>query len=588
MSRAVSPVLNSAHEAAEDLDVFLGDPRNPEGPFSYRAMVEAEERNENPAGTLEAMREFGFEKFLVPEELGGRLHALDELFFICRTLSRRNLTVAVRYGSALLGANPVWLWGRDEQKKEVAQAILDGSLTCFGVSEADHGSDLRACEAHADKEGDDYLLTAEKWPVGNATRGRFVTTFAKTSAAGFSLLLVDKEALDPASWSTLPFVKTVGLRGHDLSGVSFEGSRLPQSAVLGREGTGLVQVLKALQITRTAISALSVGTMDATLRIALQYSRERNLYGSCIYNLPVIREHLVNGHIDLMISECVAVPVTKALSIAPDRMSLWSSVVKYFVPVMAEKTVASMAVVLGARSYLREGVADGVFQKLQRDHAIASIFEGTTHVNLHTIADQLPYVLKHGVGVAAQAAAEQDAERAETLARLFSLTDAAPRWEPRGMDLQLTNEGLDEITHGWDAAVQQVEKLAQDVASDTAVHAIAAILRDIDRVRARHHADIAGAQDRDGRSAQALTEAERHCVFHAMASCLYTWLTNRDTRGAAFADGGWLLLCLQRLAQQIRLPAELSEEHLPAVEEHMFTCLEEGETFSLLSLARPE
>ncbi|NEE50642.1 acyl-CoA dehydrogenase, partial [Streptomyces sp. SID8455] len=89
-----------------------------------------------------------------------------------------------------------------------------------------------------------------------------------------------------------------------------------------------------------------------------------------IYQLPVIRRHLVHAHVDLLIAECTALPVARSLSIVPSRLSLWSSVVKYLVPTLGEEVVQEAARVLGARSYLREGVASGAFQKLQRDHAI--------------------------------------------------------------------------------------------------------------------------------------------------------------------------------------------------------------------------
>src|SRR5690606_1383579 len=130
-----------------------------------------------------------------------------------------------------------------------------------------------------------------------------------------------------------------------------------------------------------------------------------------------IRDHLVKAHLDLLIAECVAIPVTRALTVAPGRLSLWSSIVKYFVPVVGEEVVASIGTVLAARGYLREGVAHGVFQKLQRDHAIASIFEGTTHVNLANVAGQLPYLIEPP---------EETGGEEELLADLFCWTRTPP------------------------------------------------------------------------------------------------------------------------------------------------------------------
>ncbi|GLZ11349.1 acyl-CoA dehydrogenase [Actinomadura sp. NBRC 104425] len=574
-TRTVQARLSPAHRVAADLDAYLGDPmEDGAGPFSYRAIVEAEERDELPPGAVEAVRAWGFPGYLVPGHLGGRLTTLEELFLVTRAVSRRSVTVAVMYGSGLLAVNPVWLWGDPRQQKTVAEGVLRGDLACFGVSEADHGSDVTACEARAEAAGDGLVLTGVKWPVGNATRGRFVTAYARTGPRDFSLLLVDKKELDPASWSALPPVRTVGLRGHDLSGVEFAGARLPAGCVIGRPGSGLVQTLKTLQITRTAIAALSLGTMDAVVRIGMEYAVRRTLYGAEIYRIPVIRDQLLKAHLDLLVAECVALPVARALTVAPGRLSLWSSVVKYFVPVQGEEVVAGIGRVLAARGYLREGVAHGAFQKLQRDHAIASVFEGTTHVNLANIAAQLPHLVEDGGGPG----------DGGLLADLFSWTHAPPAWRPDGRALRLTNEGRDEIGAHF-------EETAGAVVAEAGVHAapgVAARLADlvdiVGDLRTQMRRGVMATPD-DTSSVAALDRARRHCEVHAMVSCMLTWLHNHRAFGGAFADGQWLVLCLERLVQRARPDTALSEEFVPPVEEAMLRCRDARRWFSLTALA---
>jgi alkylation response protein AidB-like acyl-CoA dehydrogenase len=316
------------------------------------------------------------------------------------------------------------------------------------------------------------------------------------------------------------------------------------------------------------------------MRIALAYAQERRLYGRPGYALPVIREQLVKAHLDLLISECVTLPVTRALVIAPGRLSLWSSVVKYLVPVTADEVVAGMGSILGARSYLREGVADGIFQKLQRDHAIASIFEGTTHVNLQAVAHQLPFVLENRSGHADEPA------QSELLTALFSHTEDTPAWAPDGRRLQLTNEGRDEITHSWDWIRRQVGDLTLGPDPAGVLRDLGDVLSEIDAMRARSYAAAISGKGDTG-STRALAVAADHCLFHAAASCLLTWLVNRDTLGGRFTDGRWLVLCLHRLVQRLRRDHELPETYLDAVEEPMLRSLDEDTVFSLLSLAKP-
>lgn len=582
MENTAIPRLTSAHALAAELDALLGDPRQPGGPFSYLEIIKHEERDSLPPGAVERIREWGMQQFLVPVAYGGRLRSLEELFELTRVLSRRNLTIAVMFGSALLGANPVWLWGSDAQRERLAEAMLSGVLTCFGVSEANNGSDLRSTETTACHDGDELVLSGTKWLVGNATRARFVTAFCRMDGdPRFSLVLVDKEQLDPGTWSNLPPIRTVGLRGHDLSGIEFREARLPGSAVIGREGIGLVQTLKALQITRTCIAALSLGSMDAAIRMALQYAGERFLYGKPIYKIPIIRDHLIKSHLDLLIGECVAVPVTRSLSVSPGRLSLWSSVVKYFVPVLAEETIASMGTVLGARSYLREGVANGVFQKVQRDHAIASIFEGTTHVNLHAIADQLPFVLaRQAEGSSAGAEA-----RANLVKILFCLTEDSPTWCADGSLLQLTNEGLDEITGSWDDIRHHLSALPPASAAPTVVSSVLGLLDEFSALREHSYGKLAGRESADSGSVVFMSIAKQHAIFHAAASILLMWRFNREQLGGEFADGGWVVLCLERLLQRLEPSRELSDEYLPSIEKVILRCLEKDVTFNLRTLA---
>jgi alkylation response protein AidB-like acyl-CoA dehydrogenase len=567
------------HELAAEFDRYLGDPFAEDGPFSYAAIVENEELGRIPAGTLEALRAWGFPDVLIPRGFGGRMDNLELTFLLTRQLSRRNVTAAVMFGSSLLGSMPTWLFGTAEQRELLARGIAAGDLACFAMSERDHGSDLLATAVTATPADGSYRLGGEKWLVGNATRGRFVTVVARDGAQDLTLLLADKDTLPADTWSNSPAVKTAGLRGHDLSGITFHDAQLPPGSVIGRRGAGVGEVLKILQITRTAIGALSIGSADAALAIGLRYARERVLYGRDILHIPVIREHLLTAQVDLMVCEATALPVARSLSVCPDRLSLWSAVVKYLVPVVVEDIFASVGRVLGARSYLREGVASGVFQKLQRDHAIASIFEGTTHVNLFGIGAQLPRVAARADQVGAEA--EADA----LLEQLFNWNGDVPVWQPSGADLQITNAGRDEITSCWTPAVERARELAHKELDPRAADVLTGLLDQLSALRSDLHSR-ATSTNADPQSVSSMHDAETHCLLHAAASCLHAWLHGREHASGAFADGGWLILCLQRVLQRLGQAGELDGPSADWLEAEMLAQLDADRTVSLIELAR--
>ncbi|WP_051753603.1 acyl-CoA dehydrogenase family protein [Streptosporangium amethystogenes] len=562
----------SAQQAACDLERFLGDPRDHTSRISFRTQVLADEREELAQPAVDALRQWGFPDFLVPEEVGGRLRSVEELLALWRVLARRDLALTVGYGATLLGALPVWSRGDDDQRARVAELIGAGGFGSFGLSERDRGSDLLASEVVAEPSGEGYLVSGTKWPIGNATRGRFATLFARTGAGprGFSMLLLDKENSAADRWHNEPKVPTMGLRGGDLSGFTFDACPFPGRSLVGRQGVGLEEVLKTLQITRTLITSLSLGAADTALRVALSHARERRLYGRSVFAIPVIRDQLISAYADILIAECVALPTARAVSIAPERLSLWSAIAKYAVPVLTEEIISSMSAVLGARHFIRDGVADGVFQKLMRDHAIVSVFEGTTHVNLHVVASQLPSLRRGGL---------RDTD-AVSMTELFTRSGPAPAWNPRTSRLRLTNDGLDEITQTWEEAVATVTKLC--AASDPE---LTDALDSLDALWRGHWADVHRVLAEEGNlhsGVRGFELARRHCLLHAAACCVHTWLANRQGPRTFSTGAEWLLLCLRRLIGRLDSASPHGDSpHAAVVERELVRSLTENRLFSL-------
>jgi hypothetical protein len=106
----------------------------------------------------------------------------------------------------------------------------------------------------------------------------------------------------------------------------------------------------------------------------------------------------------------------------------------------------------------------------------------------------------------------------------------------------------------------------------------------IGELRADLLAGVRAAPD-DTTSADALRRAKRHCEIHAMISCMLTWIHNHAHFGGAFADGAWLVLCLERLLERAQPDTGLSEQYLPSLENVMFRCFDEHRWFSLTAMA---
>jgi alkylation response protein AidB-like acyl-CoA dehydrogenase len=424
--------------SSEQPSIDLGDFFAEDNPCGLHALNDRFDRRIYPREVEDAALRARFDEYTVPKALGGRLTDPWDLFVMARQVSQRSITPVIKYGSSLLGANPVWLWGSAEQKALVASRLLDGGVTSFAVSERDTGSDLQATSTEYRVTGAGQAdLRGEKWPIGNASRSAVCTTLARSERGRLSVLLVDRAA-SPSVRTGEP-ATCLGMWGHDLGGIEFGG---PASAALvGPESIGVAQVLKTLQITRTVISGLSLGSLDSALAIAVRYADRRKLYGRSISALPEVREEILSMALDAALGELFAHVALRALVLRPQSFAMWSSIAKAGVPLLAEHGIRGAQRVLGARSFLDTPFAWRLHQ-IATEHDIAGIFEGTSHVNLRNALEQ--------AGTALQ---EHDPS---AIAPLVSVDSAPLTWQPSGRDLRVTSLGdnpiilelIHDIEHG--------------------------------------------------------------------------------------------------------------------------------------------
>ncbi|WP_058042025.1 acyl-CoA dehydrogenase family protein [Streptomyces roseifaciens] len=391
---ATSYGLATTYDSVIALDAFLDRPWAGETPFARAELSALDRREAFPATACAALDSFGLCSFYVDVRHGGRMRDMAELVQLQRTVARRDLTVAVAHGKTFLGAAPVWVAGAHEQASRLARAVRSGGVVSWALTERDHGSDLLAGELTARPCEGGWRLDGEKWLINNATRGRYLCVLARTADAGgprgFSLLLVDKTRLAPGSYRTLPKVRTHGIRGADISGIVFDGAVVPGTALVGESGAGVETVLTSLQLTRTLCTSLSLGALDHGLDIAVRYARSRVLYGRTLAELPRVRRILGRAAATLAVAESVVDVAARSIHTLTSELSVVSAVTKALVPSLVQDSLDTLAELLGVRGFLSESYADGAFAKLERDHRIVAVFDGSTAVNRSLLVDHFP------------------------------------------------------------------------------------------------------------------------------------------------------------------------------------------------------
>lgn len=556
---------------AQQLDQQLGDFQDPRNPAGLKAALDADEAEQFPQGFVDALAQHGVFGWFVPVAVGGALDTLEGLNARIRVIARRDVTTAIALGQSFLGSLPIWVGGSDAQRARVARLLLGGTAAGLGLTEEAHGSDLLASDVRAVRERDRYRLTGTKWLINNATRGGLLTVLANTTPDrglyGTSLFAVEKASVDRRSLRPVQKQRTHGIRGADISGLEFCDALVPEDARVGAEGSGMDLVLKSLQVSRIGCAAFSLGAADTALRLALDFATRRTLYGQRATDIPHVRAMLSGAFADLLLCDALALGAVRGAHTATSQMSVVSAYVKYFVPTRVEQLIRDTAVVLGARHYVRSHPEFGAFQKVMRDAAVVSLFDGSTAVNLEALALQLPRIL--GGRVPPETAG---------LATRFRVHDALP---PADLSqLELLNGGLEETLQGAGAAVEALHAEARPELA-TWLHQLRAAVDTLGQ-------DFKRASSAEGdrtalrRSAPLFRLARRGAALAAATSAVQLYRFNRTALGPAFEDPAWLVACLRRVLD----PAEATEglTDADALWEGLQQRHREQLTFSLLPL----
>ena len=439
-----------------------------------------------------------------------------------RAVARRDLTVAIAHAKTFLGAVSVWLAGTESQCRWLAREIRAGRLVAWGLSERDHGSDLFACELAATPHDETWLLDGEKWLINNATRAELICILARTSARGgplgFSLFLVDKRRLQPSAYGCLPKVRTHGIRGADISGIRFTAAAVPAGALVGDTGRGLYVVLKSLQVTRTVCTVLSLGAADQGLRIAVEFTRrDTRAMPRVLGEAAALR----------LLAEATAIIALRGVQAFPEEMSVIAAVAKGFVPTAVDLMLGRLGPMLGARAFVADLSPHGAFEKLERDHRIVALFDGSTAVCQAALIAQFP-TLAEGYGTAA----------ADRLASASCLASPLPELDPTA--LRLSSPGCTLVA----ALPELIAELRGLTANGELPERVLALAITLESATAELHRELGAIVPAVRQIPTAhFGLARRYELCFAAAACLNLWAHNRHlhtAEGGLRSDTAWL------------------------------------------------
>ncbi|MGW7689419.1 acyl-CoA dehydrogenase family protein [Streptomyces asiaticus] len=544
-----SPTTRTQNPSAaplERLTRLLGELTGPGQPFSPEALAELDRTEAFPTEPCRALDAFGLRRFYVPAEHGGALESFDVVMRLLRAVSRIDLTVALSHGKTYLGAAATWIAGEPEAARRLGRRIADGTPVSCALTERHHGSDLMAGDVTARPAPDGgWLLSGEKWLINLATRAGLVTVLARTDERGgprgFSLFLVDKSRLAPERFTHLPKVPTYGIRGADISGIAFHDAPLPEEALIGRVGEGIEIIVKALHFSRTGCVAMSLGAGDHALALAAEFVAQ-DADGGRLALDPYVRRELGEAAAGLLLSDATGLVAARSPHALAGEMSVVSAVAKAYVPTEVDDLIARLLQLLGPYGLLRPDDPHTGFAKVERDHRIIGIFDGSSLVNRSALIEQFPRIAR------GYAKGRRDAEG------LAEATNPhAPLRPMRPGELSLVSSGGCSVVAGLPAAVGELRDLAARGHASTALTTLAGRLLDVSD---RLHQEMAAIRfPPRAVPGHAFRLAERFESCFAAASALHLWLCAAARARSPIPEAA-LLACLVKALTDLEEPVD--------------------------------
>ena len=330
--------------------------------------------------------ELGIMAIESPVELGGAGGTFFLSVLAVEELSRVDAAVAVLVDvQNTLVANAILRWGNDELKARVLSEMAGGTLTSYALSEAGSGSDAFALKTRAIDDGDSYVLSGRKlWITNAAEAGLFLIMANVDPDAGYKGITSFVVSRDSDGLQVGKKEDKLGIRASSTCELILDGVRVPKANVLGEPGLGYKIAIETLNEGRIGIGAQMVGIADGALQDALAYTRERQQFGRAIGEFQAVQFDLAQMATEIEAARLTVYNAAR-LKDAGRPFLTEAAMSKLFASQVAERVTSRALELFGGVGYTRECPVE----KRYRDAKIGKIYEGTSNMQLATIARQI-------------------------------------------------------------------------------------------------------------------------------------------------------------------------------------------------------
>jgi butyryl-CoA dehydrogenase/short/branched chain acyl-CoA dehydrogenase len=347
---------------------------------------EMDEKGVFDHGLIDQFFSLGLMGIEVPEQYGGAGGSFFEAILAVEEISRVDASagVIVDVQNTLVN-NALVRWTTEDQKRRFLPKMTSDTVGAYALSEASSGSDAFAMQTRAELKGSEYVLNGRKlWITNSKEAGVFILFATLDPAAGYkgiTAFIVEKNF---PGFTVGKKEDKLGIRASSTCELILEDCRVPKENVLGEVGKGYKIAIETLNEGRIGIGAQMLGLARGAWESALKYSQERKQFGKSISDFQGIQFQLAQMATEI---EAVKMMVYNAARMKDAGMNFVkeAAMTKLFASQVAER-VASLAVeIYGGNGFTKEYPVE----KYYRDAKIGKIYEGTSNMQLQTIAKML-------------------------------------------------------------------------------------------------------------------------------------------------------------------------------------------------------
>jgi len=339
---------------------------------------EWDKKHHFPKDAHKGLAALGAYGICVPEELGGAGLDYLTLALVLEEIAAGDGGVSTTISVTNCPVNAIlMMYGNDAQKKQWLTPLAQGELLgAFCLTEPHVGSDASSLRTTAVKDGNEYVINGVKQFITSGKHGDVAIVIAVTDKGagkkGMSAFLVPTSA---PGYVVARLEDKLGQHSSDTAQINFDNCRIPAENLIGQEGEGYKIALSALEGGRIGIGAQSIGMARSALEVAIDYAKQRESFGTSIFNHQAVGFRL---------AEC-------ATQIEASRQLIWhaaslrdagrpclkeAAMAKLFASEVAEKVCSAAIQTLGGYGY----VNDFPVERIYRDVRVCQIYEGTSDV----------------------------------------------------------------------------------------------------------------------------------------------------------------------------------------------------------------